>query len=118
MKILADESVEAIVVRALRQAGYDTEFVLEISPGISDVEVLNQALKNKRFVITSDKDFGELVVKSKSAHHGVLLYRLSGLGNERKAEMIVEVIQKKRHELEGNFSVINLRHLRIRKLKS
>ncbi len=66
MKILADESVDAPVVGALRKAGYDVEFVLEISPGIPDSDVLRLAIQKKRFLITSDKDFGELAVKSKS----------------------------------------------------
>jgi len=47
MKILADESVDAPVVEALRKAGHDAEFVLEISPGISDADVLQVANKGK-----------------------------------------------------------------------
>lgn len=116
MKILADESVDAPVVEALRKVGHDVEFVLEISPGISDTEVLQLAGKKKRFVITSDKDFGELVVKSRFPHRGVLLYRLSGLSNERKSEMIVEVIKERESELKDNFSVLSVHQIRIRKV--
>ena len=48
MKILADESVDAPVVEALRDAGHDVEFVLEISPGIPDTDVLQLAIQKKR----------------------------------------------------------------------
>lgn len=118
MKILADESVDAPVVKALRQAGHYVEFVLEISPGIPDTDVLQLAIQKKMFLITSDKDFGELTVKSKKQHRGVLLYRLSGLSNERKSELIVDVIKEREPELIENFSVISVNQLRIRKIKS
>jgi len=117
MNILADESVDAPVVEALRKAGHDTEFVLEIAPGISDADVLQLANKKNRFVITTDKDFGELVIKSKASHRGVLLYRLSGLSNEKKSELIVQVINERESELRDKFSVVSVHQLRIRKVK-
>lgn len=67
-------------------------------------------------MITADKDFGELVVKSKVQHYGVLLYRLNGLTNKMKAEIIVQVLKDHESELKENFSVVNKNHLRIRKL--
>ncbi len=118
MKILADESVDAPIVEALRKAGHDVEFILEIASGIPDADVLQSAVQKKRFLITSDKDFGELVVRSKKPHRGVLLYRLSGLSNDRKGVLIAQVIEERASELKDNFSVISIHQLRIRKIKS
>jgi len=52
MKILADESVDAQVVDRLRQDGFDILYVAEISPSISDTEVLNLANKESALLLT------------------------------------------------------------------
>ncbi len=41
-----------------------------------DAEILKLADREKAIIITTDKDFGELVFKSHEPHKGVLLLRL------------------------------------------
>ena len=43
MNFLADESVDGPIVEALREDGHDLQYVAEISPGITDDEVLDAA---------------------------------------------------------------------------
>ena len=43
MNIVADESVDAPIVAALRQAGHDVSYIAELSPGVSDDVVLDGA---------------------------------------------------------------------------
>ena len=43
MKLLCDEGVERQVVEALRVSGHDVMYVAEMSPGISDDDVLQRA---------------------------------------------------------------------------
>lgn len=116
MKLLADENVDALIVSTLR-LNFDVLFIVENGQGISDEEVINVAHKEERFIITGDKDFGELVIKSKKAHHGVLLYRLGGLTNEEKASLVCTIVEKHLHEMKNNFSVLSSKQLRIRKQK-
>jgi hypothetical protein len=43
VNLLADESVEREIVEHRRQDGHSVQYVAEMSPGISDDEVLNLA---------------------------------------------------------------------------
>lgn len=70
MKFLADESVDYQIVDRLRQDGHEIWYVAEMEPGISDDAVLDEANKKMAILLTSDKDFGELVFRQ-GASHGV-----------------------------------------------
>ena len=52
MKFLVDESCDFVVVRGLRQAGYDVLAVCEMAPAMADMEVIQLAGKEKRILIT------------------------------------------------------------------
>jgi predicted nuclease of predicted toxin-antitoxin system len=52
MNFLADESCAGPVISALRQAGHDVIAIAEIARGSTDEQVLDQALKEKRVLIT------------------------------------------------------------------
>jgi hypothetical protein len=61
MNFVADESCVRPVIQALREAGHDVVAIAEIARGATDDQVLEHALKEKRVLITEDRDFGELV---------------------------------------------------------
>ena len=115
MILLADEGVDRQIVERLRQDGHDVAYVAEMSPGITDELVLTQSRNLASVLITSDKDFGELVFRKRQASTGVLLVRLSGLGPVQKASMVSAVIRDHNGELPGAFSVLSPGNLRIRR---
>jgi predicted nuclease of predicted toxin-antitoxin system len=115
MNLLADESVDRPVVERLRQEGYDVVYVAELSPSITDEEVLQQANDRSALLVTADKDFGELVFRQGRVHAGVVLLRLSGLPNPTKAEAVAEVFRDRAADLPGAFSVVSPGVVRIRK---
>jgi hypothetical protein len=55
VRLLADESCDFAVVRALRSAGHDVKAVGESLPGAADETVLSLAAGEKRVLITEDK---------------------------------------------------------------
>lgn len=61
MRLLADESCDFSVVRALRGAGHDVIAVAELFPSLDDSLILDLALREQRVLLTEDKDFGQLV---------------------------------------------------------
>lgn len=63
--ILADENIHSLIIKALREAGYDVISVSETSKSIKDEQVIQLALKHNYLLLTEDKDFGEWVF----AHH-------------------------------------------------
>jgi predicted nuclease of predicted toxin-antitoxin system len=115
MKFLADEGVDKPIVMALRIAGFDVDYILEIAPGSDDEFVLNHAFIQKQILITQDKDFGELVFRLRQPHHGIILIRLDGYRPKLKGELVSKLILKYTSELSNNFSVIQPNVIRIRK---
>jgi Domain of unknown function (DUF5615) len=67
MILLADESVDRPIVERLRQDGHDVTYVAELSPSISDEQVLQEANTRNALLLTEDKDFGELVYLARSS---------------------------------------------------
>jgi predicted nuclease of predicted toxin-antitoxin system len=115
MMLLADESVDRPIVERLRSDGHDTVYVAELSPRITDDEVLQEANNRNALLLTEDKDFGELVYRLGRAHSGVVLIRLAGLPPLSKADIVAKAFQDHATELPGAFSVISPGAMRIRK---
>ena len=115
MNLVANEGVDRPVVERLRQDGHDVVYVAELSPSITDEEVLQQANARTAVLLTADKDFGELVFRQGLVHSGVVLLRLAGLANATKAEIVAEVCRDRPAELIGAFSVVSPGQVRIRR---
>lgn len=65
MKYLADENVAARIVAWLRDRGDDVRYASEERPGELDSAWLHEAEAEERLIVTSDKDFGELVFRDR-----------------------------------------------------
>jgi predicted nuclease of predicted toxin-antitoxin system len=68
--------VNSAIVTRLYEAGHDVLYVAEIAPAIADTDILDLANQEKRLLLTSDKDFGELTVRHRRSVPGLLLLRL------------------------------------------
>lgn len=63
MKFLADENFPGPSVFYLRKREIDISWIAEISPGVSDVDVVNLSNDQKRTILTHDSDYGELIFR-------------------------------------------------------
>ena len=61
MKFLADENIPLKVVEELRQMNIDILSLSLLKPGATDYEAAQIAQKEKKIIITFDKDFGRLI---------------------------------------------------------
>jgi len=86
-----------------------------LAPGIPDDRVLEEANSRHGLLVTSDKDFGELVFRLGRVHTGVVLLRLAGLSADAKATMVVETVRMHIEEMMGAFTVISSTAVRIRR---
>ena len=118
MKLLCDEGVERQVVERLREGGHDVSYMAEDEPSAGDDYVLERAAAESAVLVTTDKDFGELVFRQKRASSGVLLLRLAGLANQKKAAIVAGVLRDHGQELQGAFSVVTPNRVRIRRAES
>ena len=115
MNLLADESVDGMVIRRLRTDGHDVVAVGEVSPSIPDTVVLRQAADTGRVLITADKDFGELVYRLGQAHAGVVLLRLAGLTSGERAALVSGVFLEQAGIFPGAFAVVEPETVRVRR---
>ena len=116
MNLLADEGVDRQVVDLLREEGHSVSYVAEMEPGVQDEDVLSQANRENRVLLTADKDFGELVFRQGRLFAGVVLVRLSGLTPESKAYVVASAFEEHAADLlPGTFAVIVPGAVRIRR---
>lgn len=115
MNLLADESVDAPIVERLRAAGHAVANITEDSPGVRDEVLLARALSESVVLLTADKDFGELVYRRRLPHAGVLLYRLAGIAEHAKCDIVEQAIADHGASLPGAFSVLTPDSLRVRR---
>ncbi|MEW6664349.1 MAG: DUF5615 family PIN-like protein [Thermodesulfobacteriota bacterium] len=115
MKFLVDESTGQSVVNELRRLGHDVLSIQEIFPGIDDPPILDIAVNQSRIVITNDKDFGELIHRSRLPHAGVLLFRLQDETAVNRVRMMRQVLESCGDKLQCNFVIASERKIRIRR---
>jgi Protein of unknown function DUF82. len=74
MKILVDENIPLMTVKALRDAGHEVTDVRHTADaGMSDETLWSKAQKEACLFITTDKGFTK---RREEAHHGLLVVRL------------------------------------------
>jgi predicted nuclease of predicted toxin-antitoxin system len=106
VRFVADENLDWPVIQQLRADGHTVIAVVELSPGISDPDVLAVAREQKAVLVTADKDFGELVYRQQQLSTGVVLVRLAGIAPEIKAVLVAETVGQLGDSLAGAFTVI------------
>src|SRR2546426_1880667 len=88
MKFLADAHISVEMIAMIRELGHDCLDASAIPLRMPDVDVLRMAADDQRVVVTSDKDFGELVFVHAIACLGVVLIRVAlAAENDRVAHV-------------------------------
>lgn len=114
MDLLVDVSAGQSVADALRSMGHDVAFVRDLDPTMPEPDILAWAVREGRYVVTMDKDFGELVYRTGLAHVGVLLLRLEAARSAEKAAVVTDLFSRFTDQLPGRFAVYQDGRLRIR----
>ena len=117
MRIVADENIEAEIIDYLRSLDFEVYSIRESSSGVNDEEVLREANKEGSILLTSDKDFGELIYRMKLISSGVIFLRLNDVNTVEKSSILSKVLESHIEKLPHSFTVINKTSVRIRKLK-
>lgn len=116
MKFLVDESTGIHVARFLKNLGYDAIYPAENIPRLSDLEILDRARREKRIIITNDKDFGDYIFYQKLNTYGIILLRLQDDSAENKLKVLKSLIANFHGKLKGNFVTVTEGRIRIRKI--
>ncbi len=118
MKFLADESCDFIVVRALREEGYDVLAVCEMAPAMADIDVMQLASKAKRVLITEDKDFGQIFYSFQEKDRSVILIRYPNNIRKKLALDMVSLIKLHGKKIDGCFVVAQPGRMRFSKSRN
>ena len=116
MRFLADECCEAALVSALRQDGHDVLYAIESLRGATDDELLTRALSERRFLLTEDKDFGELVCRLRRPTQGIILLRFDVADRAAKIPRLRRLLEQKPDRLAGVLVILETDKVRFRPL--
>jgi predicted nuclease of predicted toxin-antitoxin system len=106
LRFLADESCDFVVVRSLRAKGYDVLAVGEYMQRSVDSELIEQAHRENRILVTEDKDFGWLVFASHSVSAGVILIRYPNNLRSTLGQSVIDLVEKHGSDLVDAFVVV------------
>ena len=115
VKLLANENVPAPTVRRLRAQGVDVLAVAEIMPASSDVEVLAFAREVGRWIVTFDRDYGDMVIRHRMPPPPAILYlRQEPYPPDKPAELVLAMMAMP-ERVEGCLVVVTARNARFRR---
>lgn len=114
MIFVLDEGVSRQVADALRNGGHEVVRVWETTPSVADEVILAIANEREALIVTQDKDFGELVYRQRLATAGVVLLRLAGLSQSKRAEIVRAAVERHGAALKRAFTVITPGLVRVR----
>lgn len=91
IKFLADMGISQTIVHWLKEQGFEVVHIRDINMHRSlDSEILAEAKKDNRIVLTCDLDFGDLLAASGESYPSVVIFRLE---NETPSNMIKRLKQ-------------------------
>jgi predicted nuclease of predicted toxin-antitoxin system len=115
-RLLLNENFPLPALRMLRAHGVDVLAVVETSHGAPDEQVLALASAESRWLVTFDRDYGELIYSRRLAPPPAVIYLRQGpYPPERPASMILELLSDP-SQVEGFFPVVSEKSIRRRPL--
>jgi predicted nuclease of predicted toxin-antitoxin system len=116
VKFLADAHISVEMVAMLRDLGHDCLDASTIPARMPDVDVLRMAAGDGRVIVTSDKDFGELVFVHAVPCPGVVLIRVALAHEADRVARVRSVWPAVLSRLPGSFVTITTSRVRARPL--
>ena len=113
MRFLAHESCDFSAVRALHAAGHDVLAVSEFQQRSIDQELMETAHRERRILLTEDKDFGWLTFVARVKSTGVVLIRFPAGARQTLGASITRLVSDFGDKLSGAFVVLSPGSIRI-----
>lgn len=114
--LLANENFPQPSIILLREAGYDVLAIAESHKSVSDREVLSIAVTQVRWVMTFDRDYGDLIFSRNFPTPPALIYlRLHSYRPEEPGRLLIDLLRESA-DFAGQFVVVQDDALRKRPL--
>lgn len=115
MRFLLDENADIRLADFLREQGHEVATVVDDYPQRTlDRDLLALARQEGRILITNDLDFGDLVIRERLPHAGLILFRLRTVAIAMKRERLATVLRDHAGDL-GRFLVVTESTIRVRR---
>lgn len=113
MRFIVDECAGPVLAAWLREGGWETFSVYDDARGSSDDEILAKAAAEDWIIVTTDKDFGEMVYRERRAHRGVILLRLNDERAGNKIAVLDRLLTGHASRLPDQFVVVTETRVRF-----
>ena len=119
MLLIADANVFVPIVDGLRDMGHDVFDVKERGlENLSDPDIFRLSQKEKRILVTMDKDFSNILFYPPGEHHGIIVVKLYRLKVADATRLFLDAMGEiKPEDIPGNLVIIDRNKTRIRKEK-
>ena len=114
--IIVDENVDQRYIDLLIAHGHDIYLIRDYHQGISDRQVIELALNKKAWVLTEDKDFGELVFSHNINDCSIILLRYKKVEHGDIAKQLIKVLNDYLDQPGRYFFTITKRKIRFRNI--
>ena len=113
IKFLADVNIEKPLVDFLSKQGYDIKWIPDYDCEMPDEDLIQLANREKRILITNDKDFGDLIFLQKRMSAGTILFRVKGQNSQDKIKLMKKLLMGYKDKLLNHYIVITKLKIRI-----
>lgn len=113
MRFLVDESAGPGLAASLREQGHEVLSIYNEARGLQDNQVIQWAYEGNWVLITSDKDFGQLVYRERRPHKGVVLLRLENQRREYRVQAVRRLLERYGNRIPGSFVVVTEQKVRF-----
>lgn len=117
MKFLANEKFPLTSLKILSEAGFDITGIGIDFHGISDKDVIELAQRERRTILTFDRDYGELIFKKGlKPDAGVIYLRWDDFKPDEPGRYLVELFKSTDIVFDKMHTVISEKTIRQRKI--
>ena len=114
LKFLIDVNASGAVAEYLRERAFDIEEIRNIDPEMADESILDMGVEENRIIITTDKDFEEMIWLQNRKHPGIL--RLENVPRIERLKLLEDVLDRYSQVLEdGGIIIAETHKFRVRR---
>lgn len=113
IRFIGDVNLERPIVDYLLGSGYNVKWIPDLDCRMVDEKLLELANREKRILVTNDKDFGELTFRQKKVSTGIILLRVKGESAKDKVRLLQKLLLAHGNRLRGYFTVVTRKKIRF-----
>ncbi len=117
-RLLLDECIPRSVFFSLQDHKFNAKWIGEECPSASDREVIELAKRERRILVTLDKEhFGAILMRNRLELTGMVLFRIEAKPIDLMKSIFIDFFEEYGSRLEGKITVYKENQIRQRSLE-